>query len=149
MGSRVSLQGEGLRAGPIMSGGSALDLEDIEASSSRRRDCGCRGEMIDLQEFVERVLRLEAPDADSDDREPEVLVERRASEMRGTCEGDLFVCGVASGVWLGFSVGGSKAAVNLPFSLILRLPDHTRRGELSSERRRTYREGGQSITSID
>ena len=143
------MRGEGFRAGPIMSRVSALDLEDIEASSSRWRECGCRAEMIDLREFVERVLWLEAPDADPDDREPEVLVERRASEIRGMCDGDSFVCGVASGVWLGFSVGGSTAAVNLLFSIILRSPDHTRRGELSSERRRTYREGGQSITSID
>ena len=128
-------------------GGSALDLEEIEASSSRRRECGLSVEMTDLREFVEPVLRLE--DADANDREPEVLVERLVVEMRGIGEGDSFDCGVAVGVWLEVSVEGSKAAVILPFSLILRPPDHTRRGELSSERRRTYRKGGQSITSID
>ena len=132
-----------------MSGGSVLDPEEMEASASRWKERGCKAEMIDLREVVERCLRVEAPDADSEDQEPEVLVGCRASEMRGMNEGDSFACGVASGVWLGFSVGGSKAAVNVPFSSILRSPDHTRRGELSSERRRTYRGGGQSITSID
>jgi len=137
VGSSCSLRGEGFRAGPIKvgGGGSALDLEEME-SSSRWRECGLSAEMMDLREFVEPILRLE--EADADDREPEVLVERHAVEMRGIGEGDSFGCGVAEGVWLEVSVRGSRAAVILPFSLILRSPDHTRRGELSSERRRTY-----------
>ena len=91
-----------------MSGGSVLDPEEMEASASRwrRRECGCKAEMIDLREVVERCLRVEALDTDPVDREPEVLVSDRASEMRGMNEGDSFAGGVASGVWVGFSVGG-------------------------------------------
>ena len=70
-------------------------------------------------------------------------------EMRGIGEGDSLGCGVVVGVWLEVSVEGSRTAVILPFLLILRSPEHTRRGELSSERRRTYRKGGQSTTRID
>ena len=83
---------------------------------------------MDLREVVERCLRVEAPDTDPLDQEPEVLVRDRASEMRGRNEGDSFDGGVASGVWVAFSVGGSISAVKLPFSSILRSPDHRRRG---------------------
>ena len=151
IGSCCVLSGEGLVARLIIFdvvGGSAVDLDEID-SESRRRDCGFSAEMIDLREIVEPVLRLEDVDKDTDDWEPEVLVERRWSEMIGIDEGDSFGCGVVVGVRLEVSVGGSRTAVNLPFLLILKSPDHTRRGELSSERRRTYRKEGQSKTRID
>jgi len=151
IGSSCVSIGEGSVAGLIIFdvvGGSAVGLDEID-SESRQRDCSFSAEMIDLREVVEPVLWLEDVDADTDDRDLEVLVERRWSEMRGIGEGDSLGCGVVVGVWLEFSVGGSRTAVNLPFLLTLRSPDHTRREELSSERRRTYQKGGQSITRVD
>ena len=129
-------------------GGSAVDLDEIE-SESRRRDCGFSVEMMELQEVAEPVLWLEDVDVDADNLDLEDLVERHWVEMRGIGVLDSLEGFVAVGVWLEVSVGGSKTAVILPFSLILRSPDHTRRGALSAERRHTYQDGGQSTTRND
>ena len=92
---------------------------------------------------------LEDVNVDADNLDLEDLVELRWLEMRGIGEADSLEGFVAVGVWLEVTVGGSKTAVILPFSLILRSPDHTRRGARSAERRHTYQDGGQSTTRID
>ena len=101
---------------------------------------------MELQEVAEPVLWLEDVDADADDLD---LVERRWVEMRGIGVLDTLEGFVAVGVWVEVSLGGSRTAIFLPFSLILRSPDHTKRGALSAERGRMYPDGGQSNRWFD
>ena len=122
--------GEGFLAGPRSVdavGGSTVDLDEVE-SESRRRECGFSAEMMEWQEVVEPVLWLADVDVDADNLDPDDLVERRCVKMRGIGELDSLEGFLALGVWVEVSSGGSKIAVFLPFSLILRSPDHTGEG---------------------
>ena len=61
-------------------------------------------------------------------RDLDDLVERCCVEMRGIGDVDSLEGFVVLGVWVEVSSGGSKTSVFLPFSLILRSPDHTGEG---------------------